>query len=322
MKRRLGLILGLATVLSMIVVPAAGAHDDDDDNEGAKAKTVLATRIDLPDGFQPEGITSGGGRLYVGSIANGAIWQGSVRSADSKLLVKGEPGRQAAGIHLDGRGRLWVAGANNHTIRVYNARTGELLETYTFPDAGFINDLVITRNGVYATDSNNQWLAVVPLERRGALPAPSAARVLQLTGDYVVTPGLGIFNANGIVAKKGWLILVQSNTGKLFRVDPATGVTKLINTNGYSVVNGDGLALGHGKLYVVRNQNNLVAVLKLGSDLLTASRVGEITSPLLDVPTTATLARGKLLVVNARFGTAAPTPATADYWITRLPTTP
>ena len=318
MKRRLGLILGLATLFSMIVVPVAGAHDKNDDNDKEGAKTALPTRIDLPDGFQPEGITSGGGRLFVGAVAHGAIWLGSAKSADSKILVPGVAGRQAAGLHLDGRGRLWVAGANNHTIRVYNARTGELLQTYTFPTAGFINDLVITRNGVYATDSNNQQLAVVPLERRGDLPAPTAARLLPLTGEYVVAAG---FNANGIVAKKGWLILVQSNTGKLFRVDPATGATRAINTGGYSVVNGDGLALGHGKLYVVRNQNNLVAALKLGSDLLTASLVGEITSPgNLDVPTTATLARGKLLVVNARFGTA-PT-ATTDYWITRLPTTP
>jgi hypothetical protein len=71
----------------------------------------------------------------------------------------------------------------------------------------------------------------------------------------------------------------------------------------------------------VRNQNNLVAVLNLGTDLLSASLVGEITSPgNLDVPTTATFALDKLWVVNARF-TTTPT-STTDYWITRLPLTP
>ncbi len=75
-----------------------------------------------------------------------------------------------------------------------------------------------------------------------------------------------------------------------------------------------------GRLYVVRNQSNLVAVFTLGSELLSAALVGEITSPRLDVPTTATFALNKLWVVNARFSTT-PTPTT-PYWITQLPTSP
>ncbi len=227
----------------------------------------------------------------------------------------------AVGLHIDWRGRLWVAGGNNHTVRVYNALTGRLLETYTFPTAGFINDLAITRKAVYATDSNNRQLAVVPLGRGGRLPDPDEASLLALTGDFVVVPNQ--FNANGIVAKDGFLIIVQGNAGKLFRVDPKTGDTKTIATGAYAVTNGDGLALREGLLYVVRNQDNLVAVFNLGSDLLSASLVGEIKSPTpgaLDVPTTATFALGSLWVVNARFNTT-PTPTT-PYWITRLPTSP
>jgi hypothetical protein len=325
MTRRLSLILGLTTALLLTTVPAAGAHDGDRSGGSSgqfSASATLPARIDLPTGFQPEGITSGfHGRLYVGSVANGAIWRGSARSGEGRVLVAGVDGRQAAGLHLDWRGRLWVAGANNHTVRVYNALTGRLLKTYEFPTAGFINDLVITRRAVYATDSNNAQLAAIPLGRFGRLPAPSAAKLLPLTGDFALQAG---FNANGIVARGGWLILVQSNAGLLFRVDPKTGATRQIDTGGYSVTNGDGLALRNGKLYVVRNANNLVAVLNLGSDLLSASLVGEITSPAapnnLDVPTTATVALDRLWVVNARFGVA--NPATQPYWITRLPTTP
>lgn len=325
MTRRLTLILGLTTTLLLTAVPIVGAHDGDRSGERfgqLSAAAALPSRIDLPTGFQPEGITSGfHGRLYVGSVANGAIWRGSAKSGEGRVLVAGVEGRQAAGLHLDWRGRLWVAGANNHTVRVYNALTGRLLRTYEFPTAGFINDLVITRRAVYATDSNNAQLAVIPLGRFGRLPATSAAKLLPLTGDFAIQTG---FNANGIVAKGGWLILVQSNTGLLFRVDPRTGATRRIDTAGYSVTNGDGLALRNGKLYVVRNQNNLVAVLNLGSDLLSASLVGEITSPAppnnLDVPTTATFALDRLWVVNARFGVASP--ATQPYWIIRLSTTP
>jgi sugar lactone lactonase YvrE len=314
MTRRLTLVLGLVMALSITFVPTAGAH-------GGAAASTLPARIDLPDGWRPEGITSAfRSRLYVGSLANGAIWRGSARTGEGSVLVQGVEGRMAVGLHVDWRGRLWVAGGNNHTVRVYNALTGRLLETYTFPTAGFINDLAITRRAVYATDSNNRQLAVVPLGRGGRLLDPSEATLLPLTGDFIVETG---FNANGIVARGNFLIMVQGNVGKLFRVDPKTGDTKTIATGGYSVTNGDGLALRSGRLYVVRNQSNLVAVFNLGSDLLSAALVGEITSPepgALDVPTTATFALDKLWVVNARFNTT-PEPTT-PYWITRLPTSP
>jgi sugar lactone lactonase YvrE len=326
MTRRLTLVLGLVTALSITLVPAAGAHDGDRSHGGDRSgsgvlagASSLPDRIDLPDGWRPEGITSAfRSRLYVGSLANGAIWRGSARTGEGSILVEGVEGRMAVGLHVDWRGRLWVAGGGNHTIRVYNALTGRLLETYSFPTAGFLNDLAITRKAVYATDSNNRQLAVVPLLKGGRLPDPTEAELLPLTGDFVVESG---FNANGIVAKGNFLIMVQGNAGKLFRVDPKTGDTKAIATGGYSVTNGDGLALRSGRLYVVRNQNNLVAVFNLGSDLLSAVLVGEITSPgNLDVPTTATFALDTLWVVNARFNTA-PTPTT-EYWITRLPTSP
>ena len=97
---------------------------------------------------------------------------------------------------------------------------------------------------------------------------PTKAKVLPLTGADI-TYGAG-FNGNGIVAKYGWLIMVKSNTGQLFRINPRTGASKLIDTHGYSVANGDGLVLRGRWLYVVRNQNNLVAVLKLGLRLKSA----------------------------------------------------
>jgi sugar lactone lactonase YvrE len=320
MTRRLSLVLGLVMALSLSLAPTVGAHDGDREFGLTTQTATLPARIDLPNGFQPEGITSGFfGRLYVGSLADGAIWRGSALSGQGRMLVAGVTGQQAAGIHIDWRGRLWVAGANNHTVRVYNALTGRLLKTYAFPTAGFINDLAITRHAVYATDSNNQQLAVIPLGRFGRLPDPSKATLLPLTGAYVVGAG---FNANGIVSKDGWLIIDQTNTGELFRIDPKTGVTNQIDTGGYVVANGDGLALRKGQLYAVRNVDNKVALFNLGSDLLSASLVGEITAApgALDVPTTATFALGKLWVVNARFTT--PPTATTPYWITRLPLTP
>jgi hypothetical protein len=82
-------------------------------------------------------------------------------------------------------------------------------------------------------------------------------------------------------------------------------------------LNGDGMERVGYTLYVVRNQNNLVAKLGLSWDLRDGRLRKEITSADLSVPTTATATLGGLYVVNARFGVP-PTPTT-DYWITRLP---
>ena len=114
-------------------------------------------------------------------------------------------------------------------------------------------------------------------------------------------------------------MLVQSNEGLLFKVNPRTGETTQIDTGGYLVTNGDGLELRGDTLYVVRNFDNLVAVLSLGGGLRSAALVGELTGD-TDVPTTATLSLGVLWVVNARFSTQPE--LDTPYWITRLPARP
>lgn len=310
MRRPASLFLGISLAL-VTAAPAAAAPPFPD-------------RIDLPNGFAPEGITAGRGTtVYVGSLANGAIWAGDVNTGSGSLLVPGVPGRVAVGTEFEEQAnRLWVAGGATGEVRVYDATTGELLETYKF-EAGFLNDVAVTRDGVYATDSLVQQLAVIPLGPGGALPSPDEATTLPLSGDLVYQAG---FNANGIVATRGWLIVVQSNTGKLFRVDPATGSATEIALEGASrleganVTAGDGLELRGSTLYVVRNRLNRVAMLHLGPRLESAEVLAEMTSPGLSVPTTAAFVAGSLWAVNARFGTP-PGPAT-EYWITRLPATP
>jgi hypothetical protein len=198
---------------------------------------------------------------------------------------------------------------------VYDARHGRLLATYQFAGAGFLNDLVVTGDAVYVTDSMVQRLAVIPLGRHGRLPSPSGVSTLPLTGEIEFVANQ--FNANGIVDAGRWLVLVQSNTGQLFRVDPRTGSATEIDLGGQSVTFGDGLERRGATLYVVRNQLELVAVYRLGRALESARFLGDLTSPDLDVPTTAAFSFGHLWVVNARFGTEV-TPTT-DYWITRLP---
>ena len=46
----------------------------------AGAQNAFPTRINLPNGFQPEGITVSGEQFYVGSIPTGAVYRGSLRT--------------------------------------------------------------------------------------------------------------------------------------------------------------------------------------------------------------------------------------------------
>jgi hypothetical protein len=307
-------VLGLAILASLtLLAQPVAAHDGDHHPR-------FPARIDLPDGWAPEGITAGRGTtLYVGSLANGAIWKGDVRTGRNRILVPGVAGNVAVGVEYDkANNRLWVAGGPTGKVRVYNARTGALLKEYTFSPVGFLNDLVVTKHAVYVTDSGLQQLDVIPLGRHGRLPDPSRAKTLPLTGDYVAVPNE--FNANGIVARNGWLIIVQSNTGKLFRVNPFTGVTRAIDLGGASVTFGDGLELHGSTLYVVRNQLNQVDVFRLGWANRSARFKGTIKNAGLDIPTTAAFTAGRLWAVNARFGT--PVTPTTEYWITKLPARP
>jgi streptogramin lyase len=317
MHRRIALVLAVALALVASIAAAPVSAD------GSSSR--FASRIDLPDGWQPEGITAGRGTtVYVGSLANGAIRKIDVRTDsaidDSTTLVPGATGQVAVGVDFDKRSnRLWVAGGPTGEVRVYNARTGALLQTYSFPGSGFLNDLVVTKRAVYVTDSSSQQLRVVRLGPGGRLLGPGASSQSLLTMDGFPVEA-GQFNANGIVEKAGWLIVVNSFTGELFRVNPTTGRATEIDLGGASASFGDGLELRGATLYVVRNQLNQVAVFKLRNGLRSARQVGTITSPNLDVPTTVAFQAGRLWAVNARFNTP-PTPDT-EYWITRLPARP
>ena len=307
MKRRLSAVLALAMALTAIAAPASAARP-------------FPNRIDLPNGWAPEGITAGTGTtVYVGSLATGSVLRADVRTGMWSPLVP-PAGGPAVGVEYEaGANRLWVAGGPTGQVRVYDASSGMPLETYTFSPAGFLNDLVVTDSAVYVTDSGFAHLNVIPLGEGGALPDPSEATTLPLGGDFELVAGQ--FNANGIVAARGWLIVVNSFTGKLFRVDPATGDAIEIRLGaGVDVRFGDGLEVHGGTLYVVQNQLNRVAVFALGPRLVVALRLGFLSSNTLAVPTTAAWVAGSVYAVNARFGT----PVTPDtqYWITRLPSRP
>lgn len=272
----------------------------------AGAAEMWPKTIPLPDGWQPEGIAKGRGtEFYAGSLANGAIWKGDLRTGEGGILNPGEEGRRIAGLKVDVRTNyVFAAGTGSGKAFVFDGNTGELLATYQLTTATptFINDVVITRDAAYFTDSNQPFLYKLPLGPGGQLPDQSKVVAIPLSGDYQHVPNA--FNANGIDAPFNGkvLVIVQSVTGKLFAVDPNTGNTEEIDLNGGSVPNGDGILLDGKTLYVVQNRLNQIAVIDLNLRTLSGEIVKLITDPAFEVPTTITQFGTWLYAVNARFG--------------------
>jgi sugar lactone lactonase YvrE len=274
----------------------------------ALAQSTYPEKIALPNGFAPEGIEIAlGNTFYVGSVQNGAIWTGSLRTGAGRPLVQGATTpntRGATGIEYD-RGRLWVAGAGFGTARVYGAKTGALLREYQLatPPGTFVNDVVVTKRAAFFTDSQRPVLYRIALSRNGA---PGALSTIQLSGQYQHVAGQ--FNLNGIVATPNGktLIAVQSFARKLYAIDPSTGAARTIDLGGYDLANGDGLLLQGRTLYVVQNRSNKIAVFRLSPDLTRATFIRAIVDADFDVPTTIDRAGARLYVVNARFGTTTP----------------
>jgi hypothetical protein len=211
--------------------------------------------------------------------------------------------------------RLYVAGGPTGQAYLYDARTGADLAVLDLTTPGtFVNDVVVTQQAAYFTDSFRPVIYRVPLGPDG-LPAGSV-ETIAVTGDFQFVPG--VFNLNGIDATPNGdrLIAVSTALGQLYTINPKTGVATTIDLGGDSVVNGDGILLDGKIVYVVQNQFNQIAVVQLSPDLTSGSVVSQMTDPALRVPTGIDEFGNKLYVVNAHFGTP-PTPNTA-YEVVQL----
>lgn len=296
-------LLGVA-----LVIPLAGT---------AQAHPRAAHTIRLPDGFRPEGITIGPGKqAYLGSLADGDIYRTDLRTGKGRVISQG-PGTPSVGLKIDRQGLLYVAGGPAGTGRIVSAKTGKILASYQFATAPtFVNDVVLTPTMAWFTDSLQAKIYGVPLARGGKPAASTQVVTRPLTGAWEQTAGVN--NANGIslTRDRRSLLIVQSNTGFLFRVNPKTGRASRVDLGGTSLVNGDGL-LRQGKIiYAVQNQLNQVAVLKLNRAGTKGRLLDVLTSKTFDVPTTIAASGKSLYLPNARFNT--PPEADTQYRVSRI----
>jgi sugar lactone lactonase YvrE len=203
---------------------------------------------------------------------------------------------------------LFVAGGFMGQAYVYDVATRTTVASYQLGVAGssIINDVAVTRRGAWFTDSVQARLYFVPIS--GGTPGPFST--LALSGPAADTSG--DFNLNGIQATANGktLIVAHSTTGRLYTVDPATGVSAAIA--GVSVSNVDGIVLRGRRLWAVQNMDNQVSRVRLSGDLSSGAVDKVITSDLFQTPSTAALFGSRLAVVNAKFDTGFP--PTADRY--------
>jgi Cu-Zn family superoxide dismutase len=207
---------------------------------------------------------------------------------------------------------------------VYDVATRARLASFdTGHRDGFVNDLVVTQDGdIYATDSFLPFIYRID----GGTVAAGGGTVQELPVGASIPYVAGEFNLNGIVQRDDDLIVVQSNTGKLFRITPAEDgpsaedIAEIV-VRGGPLTGGDGLLVDRGRLLVVQGAvpdvrdgaNGAVTVVKLRESRRRAAVERRITDTTLAGPSTIARARDSYLVVNAHFGSPSP------YTVSLLP---
>ena len=278
----------------------------------AVASPPRAEIIVLPGATSAEGIATGrGGTFYAGDLYRGDIFRGDLRRGTARLFIDAPEGRGASGLKADVRhGLLFVAGGANGEAYVYDTVSGQTLASYRFAPAGvvsYVNDVALTPDGAWFTDSFRAELYFVPVDRSGH---PGAFRSLELFGPAGDTSAA--FNLNGIEATPGGrtLIVAHYGNGTLATVDPDTGASATIT--GVSVPGGRNPAPGPPALGRPGLPEPRLGAAPQRSDLSSGAVEDMITSELFHVPTTVALHGDQLAVVNSHFDTGVP--PTADQY--------
>jgi sugar lactone lactonase YvrE len=297
------LLLAFVTLLALFGAYAPTPASSAPLADGDKSKVhVLPGDAVFPEGiaFQPSTDD-----FFVSSTTDGTIFRGDIHKKNAKVFLPGgADGRTTAiGLKVD-HDRLFVAGGGTGQMFIYNTENRKLIAKFSNGvQPTFINDVAIGSNGTaYFTDSLSPFLYRISRDHNTF----TFERWLDFTGTPLVfQPG---FNVNGIAATSNgkYLIVVQSNTGKLFRITISSKQVVEIDLGGATVTNGDGIVLRGHTLYVVRNQNELVVKIKLSDDVASGRVISSTTDATYAFPTTAALAGDRLLVVNSQFDKRGP----------------
>jgi hypothetical protein len=195
-----------------------------------------AQQIPLPANFFPEGITvSAGGRLYIGSVADGSIYTVApgALTAEEFLPKMTLPKPSVLGMAVSGDGGiLWVCNTvtsppagelPSAAIVGIGAADRQIKATHEMPPSSvgsFCNDIAIAANGnLWATESLGGRLFRIPVaELLNNTPAQAWLQATELSGP--MGPAVGAFGVNGLALVSGKLFVVNSSQGRLLSIDP------------------------------------------------------------------------------------------------------
>lgn len=271
------------------------------------------------DRFFPEGIAYDAkkGFFYTGSTINGDIVRVDVQTGTSSLFASGaKQGRMdCRGMKLDSKERLWVCGGEENKIYVLNS-DGNLIKSWNTKElfnSGFINDCVTDDRYIYFTDSRVQ-----KIYRADAGNAQSGNVEEWLTFTDQQIPYSTGFNANGaaLTPDGKYLIIVISNSGKLYRISRSTKEIIEISLN-IPVTSGDGLWLDKNTLYVSRNATGQIFPVYLNNSY-SQGTVGSGFGSNLLFNTTIAKAGEYLLVVNGQLDRRNPPNPVLPFTVSRV----
>jgi hypothetical protein len=282
--------LALAALLVPAPVAAAGEASSDD----------VAPVILLDGAKGAEGIAAAGGhKFFAGDLVTGDIYRGDIRKDKATKFIDAPSGRVAVGMKADGRNDLlFVAGGPTGQAYVYDTETGKTVKTYQLTKKeAFINDVALTDQGAWFTNSRQAELYFIPVDDDGDL---GTARTLALKGPAADTSKQ--FNLNGIAYSRDArrLVVAHSGNAALYTVSPRTGNSTEIT--GVKVPNVDGILVKGSTVWAVQNMSNQISRLRVNFHESTAKLREVITSPHFNIPTTAALFDDTLAAVNAKFG--------------------
>lgn len=314
----------LLSVATLLIGSTACTKDQDEPKPSFEVKQESYA---LPgDQLFPEGIAYNPekGIFYVGSTTNGDVVQVNVSTGAASLFAAGQPqGRlDCRGLKTDARSRLWICGGAENKIHALSPE-GSLLKTWdtrALFNSGFINDCVADADYIYFTDSRVQKVY------RAAVGAATPGEVEEWLAftDQQIPYGTG-FNANGgaLTPDGRYLIIVISNTGKLYRIDRSSKAIAEIQLN-QPVTAGDGLWLSGNTLYVSRNVTGQIFPVELDA-AYTQGTVGAGFGSNLKFNTTIARANDYFLVVNSQLNlrpngtTPPPALPTLPFTVSRVP---
>ncbi|WP_457946670.1 hypothetical protein ACTAQI_14030 [Pseudarthrobacter sp. alpha12b] len=277
---------GLVALLSLLLPTALPAQAGPPTGE-----------IVLDGATSAEGIAAGEGKtFYAGELTTGDIFRGDIRKGTATRFIHAPEGRAAVGMKADTcNDLLFVAGGGTGKAFVYNTDTGKPVADFDLAK-GFINDVTLTSEGAWFTNSSAAELYFLPVGEDGEL---GMVKTLKLSGPAAdLTPG---FNLNGIASAHDGKVLIVAHTADsaVYTVNPETGESAAIE--GVSVPFVDGILVRGDTLWAVQNQLNQIARVDLSSDLSSGEVENTIKSDAFNVPTTVALFGNTLAAVNAQF---------------------